>query len=82
MSARSRFWSICRDASVWRRAARLGLPVGFVQVALNQGDHWLAGAVSGAVVANSILSPALSFLIAFTSAAATRAAALRSTSVS
>jgi hypothetical protein len=73
MQPRRRFWSACRDSSVWIRATKLGLPVGAAQVALNQGDHWVAGTVTVAVVAKTILSPALSFLIAFISAAATRA---------
>ena len=67
------FLASCRDVSVWSRAAKLGLPVGFAQVLLNQGDHWFAGAVTLSVAAKSILSPTLSFLIAFVSAASTRA---------
>lgn len=70
---RPSFLAACRDAAVWRRAAKLGLPVGAVQVAINQGDHWIAGAITGAVIAKSLLSPFLSFSIAFVSAAATRA---------
>ena len=78
MNPRPRFWSACRDTTVWGRAAKLGLPVGLAQVALNQGDHWVAGTVTVAVLAKSILSPSLSFLIAFISAVATRAAPLPS----
>ncbi len=73
MNPSDRFWAACRDVSVWRRAAKLGLPVGVAQVVLNQGDIWLAGAVTFTVVAKSVLSPTLSFLIAFVSAASTRA---------
>jgi hypothetical protein len=61
-----------RTPAVWRRAAKLGLIVGLIQVTLNQGDHWLRHEVTLAVVIKSILSPALSFGIAFASAAATR----------
>lgn len=59
--------------SVWLRAAKLGVPVGLVQVALNQGDHWLNHEVTTGVVIKSLLCPLLSFSIAFVSAAATQA---------
>jgi hypothetical protein len=67
------FREACLAAIVWRRAALLGLPVGLMQAALNQGDHWLNGSVTAAVVTKSILSPCLSFSIAYVSAAATYA---------
>lgn len=57
--------------AVWLRAAKLGLPVGLVQVALNQGDHWLQPNITTGVVLKSILSPLLSFSIALVSAVAT-----------
>lgn len=69
---RSLYWRACLDGHVWRRAAKLGLVVGLIQVALNQGDHWLRHQVDAAVVVKSILSPLLSFSIAFASAASTR----------
>ena len=74
MQTRRRFWSACRERSVWIRAAKLGLPVGVAQVALNQGDHWVAGGITTVLVLKTLLSPTLSFLIAFVSAASTRAA--------
>lgn len=64
----------CRDPEVWRRTLALGLPVGFLQAGLNQGDHWLRHDITAAVVTKSILSPLLSCSIAFVSAAATSAA--------
>ena len=67
----SPYWHACRQPAVWRRATRLGLTVGLVQVALNQGDHWLRHEVDAVVVLKSILSPLLSFSIAFASAVAT-----------
>jgi hypothetical protein len=67
------FWQACRHPAVWTRAVRLGLVVGVIQVSLNQGDHWLSGHVTTGVVIKSILSPLLSFGIAFASAAATHA---------
>ena len=68
----SLYWQACRQPAVWARAARLGLVVGFIQVSLNQGDHWLQGEVTTGVVIKSLLSPLLSFGIAFASAAATQ----------
>jgi hypothetical protein len=67
------FWSACRDPAVWTRAAKLGLVVGVIQVSLNQGDHWLRGEITTGVIIKTILSPLLSFGIAFASAAATHA---------
>jgi hypothetical protein len=67
------YWQACRHPAVWSRAVKLGLVVGFVQVSLNQGDHWLQGEVTTGVVIKTVLSPLLSFLIAFASAAATHA---------
>lgn len=61
-----------RDSAAWSRTLRIGLPVGLVQVGINQGDAWLAGAVTAGVVAKSLLSPAVSCAIAFSSAAGVR----------
>lgn len=62
---------LLRDRSVWFRSLRIGLPVGAIQIAVNQGDHWLSGHVTPAVVLKSIASPAISIAIAFVAAAAT-----------
>ncbi|MDP3073123.1 MAG: hypothetical protein Q8N18_22710 [Opitutaceae bacterium] len=59
--------------AVWLRAAKFGVPVGLVQVALNQGDHWLHHEITTGLVLKSILSPLLSFSIAFVSSVATHA---------
>jgi hypothetical protein len=75
------YWQACRQPAVWARAAKLGLVVGLIQVSLNQGDYWLRGQVTTLIVIKSVLSPLLSFGIAFASAAATHAENLsRSTS--
>ncbi len=74
-------WRAFTTRAVWLRAAKLGVPVGLVQVALNQGDHWLNHEITAGVVLKSILSPLLSFAIAFVSAVATHSENLpRSTS--
>jgi hypothetical protein len=69
--ARTSYRHALRHPSVWRRAARLGLAVGLLQAVLNQGDHWFYHQVDHVVVLKTILSPFLSFLIAFLSAAST-----------
>lgn len=78
----SLYWQASRQRAVWRRAALLGLIVGIMQVGLNQGDHWLRHEVDALVIAKTILSPLLSFAIAFASAAATQVENLRSSSPS
>lgn len=65
------------DRVVWGRALCIGLPVGLLQVCINQGDAWLAGAISSAVVLKSILSPLVSCAIAFVSAAGARRSSCR-----
>ncbi len=72
-ASRRHFREACLAAVVWRRAALLGIPVGVMQATLNQGDHWLAGVFTAGVVAKSILSPCLSFSIAYASAVLTHA---------
>jgi hypothetical protein len=64
-----RYLAAARDPRVWQRTLILGLPVGLLQVALNQGDHWLSQHVDATVVAKSCLSPLLSCAIAFLSSA-------------
>jgi hypothetical protein len=73
-TTRPRYFAALRDSRVWRRTLLLGLPVGLMQAALNQGDHWWHGEVTAGVVAKSILSPLLSCSIAFVSAVATQTA--------
>lgn len=60
-----------RQRSVWLRAVRLGLSVGFLQAVVNQGDHWVSGAVDGTVLLKSIVSPLIGFALVLVSAAET-----------
>lgn len=66
---RCRFALVARDFRVWRRALCIGLPVGLLQAGLNQGDHWYNQHVDGVVLFKTVLSPLLSFTVAFLSAA-------------
>jgi hypothetical protein len=63
---------LIRDRRVWRPTLFIGLPVGLLQAALTQGDHWWHHQVDTTVLTKSILSPLLSCTIAFVSAVATR----------
>ena len=67
--ATTRLRHTLRDRRVWRRAARLGLTVGLLQVALNQGDHWLKLNITTPLILKSLLSPLLTFSVALGSAA-------------
>jgi hypothetical protein len=58
--------------SIWRRAAWVGLPVGVVQVLINQGDRWWAHSIDAGVVLKSVLTPLVSLGVALAAAAAAR----------
>ncbi len=57
--------------SVWLRAVKLGLTVGFLQATINQGDHWLRGEFSRVVILKSIVSPLIGFSLVLFSAVQT-----------
>jgi hypothetical protein len=60
------------QGSVWKRALKMGLTVGLLQAAINQGDFWWRGDVGPSVVIKTIVSPLLGFTLVLLSAAATR----------
>ena len=71
-SARRALWrQAFRQRSVWLRAVKLGLTVGFLQATINQGDHWLRGEFTRVVVIKSIISPVIGFTLVLFSAAET-----------
>lgn len=69
----SRYWRVLREPAVWRRTAKLGLAVGFVQVALNQGDHWLHGEVTRRLIIKSISSILFAAFVVLLASVSTRA---------
>lgn len=71
VSRRALWAQAFRQRSVWLRAVRLGLSVGFLQAVVNQGDHWMTGAVDGTVLLKSIVSPLIGFALVLVSAAET-----------
>lgn len=58
-----------RQASVWRRAAMVGLPIGVLQAVINQGDVWLRHEQTLGTVIKTLVSPLVTFSVAFLSAA-------------
>jgi hypothetical protein len=56
--------------AVWRKAAPIGLAVGLLQVAVNQGDHWLSHEITTTIIIKSIISPLIGLGLAVVSAAA------------
>ena len=64
-------------SATWLRTVRLGLVVGLVQVALNQGDHWLSGHITVRLVAKSISLILFAMLVVLVASASARAESLR-----
>ena len=57
--------------AVWQRALMIGLPVGFLQICLNQGDHWLHGTLTRVIILKTILTPIIAVAVCLVSAAST-----------
>jgi hypothetical protein len=70
-SACALWGSALRAPSVWARGAKLGLSVGLLQAAVNQGDQWVSHHVDGVTLIKTIISPLITFSVALASAAAT-----------
>jgi hypothetical protein len=63
------WWQVLRQVALWRRCLVIGGLVGFLQVAVNQGDVWLGGTVDGVVMLKTIVSPLIAITVAVVSAA-------------
>ena len=61
----------------WKRGACYGLPAGFIQVVVNQGDYWMAGHVTTPVVVKTVISPLVGFAVAYIAAVTTHYEAAR-----
>jgi hypothetical protein len=66
------------DRSLWCRAAVMGFVIGALQVAVNQGDHWWHWELSTMVLAKTVATPVITFLVSLFSGAASHAAGLHS----
>jgi len=63
-------WSTALTARrVWARALMIGLPVGFLQICVNQGDLWLHGSITRIVVIKTIITPLIAIGVCLVSAA-------------
>jgi hypothetical protein len=82
MSTLRLYAQAARQLQVWCRAARLGLAVGLLQAALNQGDHWYHHRVDTVIVAKTALALLISFSLAFVSAVSTHVELQRRSSLS
>ncbi len=66
---------LARRRDVVARAARTGLGVGGILIAINQGDVLLAGAISAGTLCKLVVTPAVPYLVStFSSVAALRSA--------
>jgi hypothetical protein len=54
---------------VWQRSLMIGLPVGFVQILVNQGDHWCRLDVDMVIVLKTLATPLIATSVALLSAA-------------
>lgn len=50
---------------MWLGAVKVAVPVAILQVAINQGDAWLSGHVTSAVLAKSLLTPLVTISVAW-----------------
>jgi hypothetical protein len=71
VSRRALWFGALKQGSVWKRALKMGLTVGLLQAAINQGEFWWKGEVRGGVLAKTILSPLVGFALVLLSTAAT-----------
>ncbi|MEO6569308.1 MAG: hypothetical protein ABIO94_11150 [Opitutaceae bacterium] len=69
-----------REPAVWRRAGRLGLVVGLIQVSINQGDHWVRNEITKLVLLKSACSVLVAILVVLLASASTRAEAIQTSS--
>jgi hypothetical protein len=70
---RMMLWSrALRDPTVRRCALMVGTPVGFLQIAINQGDNWLRLAVDATLITKTLLTPVVAIGVALVSAAGAR----------
>ncbi|MEK6257511.1 MAG: hypothetical protein AABP62_02730 [Planctomycetota bacterium] len=54
---------------VWQRSLVIGLPVGVVQILVNQGDHWWRLDVDAVIVLKTLMTPLIATSVALLSAA-------------
>lgn len=65
----ARWLAPLREPAVWLGAVKVAVPVALLQIAINQGDHLLRGEITRAVLAKTLLTPAVTLTVAVLSAA-------------
>ncbi len=69
-SRRTSLWlAALGQRGIWRRSMKIGLIVGAIQIALNQGDHWVHGRITPVVILKTILTPVVAIAVALVSQA-------------
>ena len=69
MSSPTPWFTALASRAVWSRALAIGLPVGLLQIGVNQGDVWLHGSVTRVVILKTILTPIIAVAVCLVSAA-------------
>lgn len=59
------------NGAVWRRALLIGGVAGLLQIAVNQGDHWLRAAVDTRLVLKTLACPVVAIGLALIAAGGT-----------
>ncbi len=54
---------------VWRRSLIIGLVVGFIQIAVNQGDLWVRLQISSTLILKTMVTPMIAISVALFSSA-------------
>lgn len=54
---------------VWRRSLTIGLLIGLVQIAVNQGDHWVRLQISSTLILKTLVTPMIAISVALFSSA-------------
>lgn len=54
---------------VWRRSLTIGLLIGFVQIAVNQGDLWVRLQISSTLILKTLVTPMIAISVALFSSA-------------
>lgn len=60
-----------QQSSVWQRAVKFGFTTGLLQAVVNQGNHWLQGAITSEVVVKTVVSPLIGLTLVLLTSAAT-----------
>lgn len=73
MTERPATWRLWREAlasrMVWRRSLIIGLVIGSIQIAVNQGDVWFRLQISSVLILKTLVTPMIATSVALFSSA-------------